>query len=159
MNPPRDYPRPTFTDRLAEYLAGYSWLPLAILAVVIFGLVFFAVIACQAQEVPVPARVLTASFYSVQSLKQEGTWKTSKGVMANGQKFDEDALTCATRLYPLGSVLMVSTLDRRNSISVKVTDRIGKRFATKRIDLSKAAFARLAPLSKGLVQVTVERIN
>lgn len=136
----------------------------AILISILLGIGVFS--RCQAVE-------LTASWYSEESLKKEGTWKTSKGVMANGKRFDESAFTCATRLFPLGSYVRVVVCEskgkgamaaapkgRRNGeVVVKVTDRIGKRFAQTRIDLSKAAFEKIAPLNKGIVPVTVELIE
>lgn len=96
---------------------------------------------------------LTASWYSEASLKQEGTWEKSKGVMANGQRFDETDYTCATRLYPLGTILKIS--HNGKTVYCEVTDRIGKRFAKTRIDLSKAAFQQIASLKQGLVEVEV----
>lgn len=101
---------------------------------------------------------MTASWYSVDSLKKEGTWKTSKGVMANGKRFNDHAYTCATRLFPLGSTLRVQNSTSKATILVRVTDRIGKRFAAKRIDLSKSAFEKIADLKQGIVSVKVYRI-
>lgn len=103
------------------------------------------------------AQTLTASWYSVSSLQKEGTWKRSKGVMANGQMYDEKRNTCATRLFPLGTLLEVTAGGR--SVRVRVTDRIGKRFANTRIDLSKAAFSKIANLERGLIQVQVKVVE
>ncbi len=105
------------------------------------------------------AKELTASWYSIQSLKQEGTYKYTKGVMANGEKFDDNLMCCANRLWPLGSMLRVTNLESGKSVIVKTTDRIGKRFANTRIDLSKRAFAQIANLEQGIVKVKVEVIN
>ena len=102
--------------------------------------------------------VLTASWYSSASLRQEGTWAYSQGRMADGQQFDENALTCAARLWPLGARVRVTNLETNESIVVKVTDRIGKRFARRRIDLSKGAFSRIAKLKQGLIKVRVEEL-
>jgi len=112
---------------------------------------------------------LIASWYSIESLKKEGTWKTSKGVMANGNKFSDESFTCATRIYPLGSILRISRNidmggykhDKNNArnVIVVVTDRIGKRFAETRIDLSQRAFSQIASLEQGIVPVFVERIK
>ena len=99
---------------------------------------------------------LKASWYSVASLKQEGTWKISKGVMANGEVFNENNLTCATRLYRIGTYLRIWNVQNNKSVVVKVTDRIGKRFANSRIDLSRAAFQRIAALDEGTVPIRVE---
>ena len=110
-------------------------------------------------RVPKGCRLLMASWYSIESLKKEGTYKYSKGVMANGKNFDENNLTCATRLFPLGSSLFITNLENGKKVVVLVTDRIGKRFTTKRIDLSKLAFSRIAELKRGVVAVKVERIK
>jgi hypothetical protein len=99
---------------------------------------------------------LKASWYSVESLKKEGTWKYSKGVMANGKQFNENDLTCACRISPLGSYLRITNTKNGRMVIVKVTDRIGKRFATTRVDLSKLAFSRIAKLEDGVVAVKVE---
>ena len=78
-------------------------------------------------------------------------------LMANGRPFDRRAMTCASRTLPLGAVLRVT---RRGAapVYVTVTDRPSSRFA-KRLDLSEAAFARLAPTSAGLIDVTVTRLR
>lgn len=96
-----------------------------------------------------------ASWYSEQSLKDEGTWHTSKGIMANGQRFDETAMTCASHDWPLGTWLIVTNERTGRSVRVKVTDRIGKRFAGIRVDLSRAAFQQIAELRIGVVRVKV----
>lgn len=100
---------------------------------------------------------LTASWYSIESLKKEGTYKYSKGVMANGKIFDENAFTCATRDFPLKTRLRITNIkDKNKSVEVEVTDKIGKRFAGKRIDLSKRAFMEIADCEQGLCKVEVE---
>lgn len=105
------------------------------------------------------ADILQASYYSETSLKHDGQWDKSHGIMANGKLFDENALTCATRLYPLGSHLLITNIANNKSVLVVVTDRIGKRFAKSRIDLSKGAFLRLGRLSAGLIPIKVQLVN
>ena len=83
-------------------------------------------------------------------------------MMANGKVFNENALTCATRLYPLGTILRISSSAYGKSVICKVTDRIAKKYATTRIDLSLAAMSTLGgkqALDAGLVKVQVERIK
>lgn len=107
------------------------------------------------------AWALDASWYSIESLKREGTYKYSKGVMANGKEFKDEAFTCATRLYPLGTYLKITNQRNGKSVIVKVTDRVGKRFAEKRIDLTPTAFKVLAGsqgLEVGLLPVKVEKL-
>jgi rare lipoprotein A len=127
------------------------WFILAVAAL----LLLIACVAAHAGPVQ-----LTASWYSRASLAKEGTWKHGKEErMANGERFHDNNLTCATRLYVLGHHLRVTNIKNNKSVIVKVTDRIGKRFASTRIDLSKLAFSRIAELKDGLVAVTVEEVK
>ena len=79
-------------------------------------------------------------------------------LMANGHRFNPDKLTAASWFYPLGSKAVV-TCDNR-SVVVEITDRgPAKRLVQKgrTIDLSRAAFAKLAPPDYGLIDVTVRK--
>ena len=109
------------------------------------------------------SRNLLASYYSVQSLKQEGTWKYSKGRCADGSLFKDSNFTAASRDFSLGSVLCITNLQNGKQVTVRVTDRINKRFAKTRIDLSQRAFSELLSkgesLDKGLIKVKVELLN
>jgi rare lipoprotein A len=108
---------------------------------------------------PCNSKELTASWYSIESLKKEGTWKRTKGVMANGQKFNDSGFTCAAWGYPFGTMLLVTNIQTLKSIRVRVTDRISERFAKTRIDLSRLAFSQLAELERGVISVKVEKIK
>jgi rare lipoprotein A len=107
---------------------------------------------------PCFGQTLTASWYSVESLKREGTWAYSHGRMANGKVFKNENLTCATRLWRIGTTLRITSLATNESVIVKVTDRIGKRFAKTRIDLAEGAFRKIDDTDKGLIKVKVEKI-
>lgn len=81
-------------------------------------------------------------------------------MMANGEPFDPEKLTCASWFYPLGTRLEV--WHRRGEgwrcVVVEVTDRGPSKKLVKEgriIDLSKAAFSRLGDLDKGLIQVEI----
>lgn len=79
--------------------------------------------------------------------------------MANGKPFDPDALTCASWFYPLGTRLAISNKDC--TVFVTVTDRGPARRLVaqgRTLDLSRAAFRRLAPLRVGLIDVSIARI-
>lgn len=56
-------------------------------------------------------------------------------------------------------MLRVTNIKSGKSVIVRTTDRIGKRFAKIRIDLSKRAFSKIANLKQGIVQVKVEQIR
>ena len=128
-----------------------------ILLVAFFMVVFIC--SCNVQPAKAAEITLKASWYSVESLKREGTWKYSKGVMANGKAFKDEAFTCASRDFPLGTTLRITNARNSKSVCVKCTDRINLRFKGKRIDLSKAAFQAIADLRQGVISVTVERIS
>ena len=106
------------------------------------------------------AERLIASWYSRASLIKEGTWKDGKEKrMANGKPFSDFGLTAACRLYPLGSRVMVTNVANGKTVCVTITDRIGKRFAQTRIDLSQYAFSRIADCKQGIVPVTINVLD
>ena len=76
--------------------------------------------------------------------------------MANGKIFDKNALTCAHNSYPFGTKLKVSYQGK--SVVVIVTDRGGFNKLGRVIDLSEGAFKKLAPLSKGVIKVKIEKL-
>lgn len=80
--------------------------------------------------------------------------------MANGKPFDPTAMTCASWDYPFGTRLRI--VYKARSIVVTVTDRgPAKRLCRKgrKLDLSREAFRRLAPIDRGLIRVDVRRIK
>lgn len=112
--------------------------------------VYAAVCAVASPEGAAVAHVLSgaASFYG-----EDYRGKT----MANGELFDPDAMTAASWDYPLGARVRVT--HRGQYIVVTITDRGPARRLRRQgriIDLSEAAFAVLAPVSSGLVAVSVE---
>ncbi len=72
--------------------------------------------------------------------------------MANGQRFSHGRVSnAASGVYPLGTRLRVS--HRGRAVVVTITDR-----CRCYLDLSKAAFRQLAPLSVGRIPVSVSRL-
>ena len=80
--------------------------------------------------------------------------------MANGKPFNPDAMTCASWNYPLGTKLDVQHVAAgiTNTVRVTVTDRGPNKRLGRVIDLSKAAFAKLAENKRGLITVQVTRV-
>jgi rare lipoprotein A (peptidoglycan hydrolase) len=79
-------------------------------------------------------------------------------LMANGQRFDPDRLTAASWFFELGTKVVVTHDDR--SVVVEITDRgPAKRLVQdgRKIDLSRAAFAKLADPDLGLIEVSVRK--
>jgi rare lipoprotein A len=81
-------------------------------------------------------------------------------LMANGRPFNPDAMTAASWNYPLGSRIKVIYGTR--NVVVEVTDRGGARAFMqfgKVVDLSHAAFAKLAKTEVGTLRVKIRRID
>jgi len=77
--------------------------------------------------------------------------------MANGRPFNMHAMTAASNTLPLGSNARVTSGKR--SVVVKITDTGGFGKYGRIIDLSKASFKALAPLSRGVIPVCVTRLR
>lgn len=77
--------------------------------------------------------------------------------MANGKPFDPDKLTCAMWDVPFGTKLNV--IHGNRSVIVVVTDRGPARRLNRAIDLSEAAFRRLADTRNGLIEVQIEMLK
>jgi rare lipoprotein A len=82
-------------------------------------------------------------------------------LMANGKKFDPNQLTAASWFYPLGTKVRVTLNSGRGpakSVIVTITDRGPAKELVRngrKIDLSRAAFKRLADLNLGLIPVVI----
>ena len=79
-------------------------------------------------------------------------------LMANGKPFNPDKLTAASWFYALGTRVVVTHAGR--SVVVEVTDRGPAHHLVnkgRKIDLSHAAFARLANPGRGLIDVTLRK--
>jgi len=78
--------------------------------------------------------------------------------MANGKPFNPDKLTGASWFYPLGTRVVITHSGR--SVVVEITDRGPAKYLVKegrKIDLSHAAFAKLANPGLGLIAITVKK--
>ncbi len=77
---------------------------------------------------------------------------------ASGEPYNQNAMTCAQRNLPLGSLVRVTNLRNNRSVIVRVNDR-GPVPQDRVIDLSRAAAERLGFSQKGLAPVKVELIQ
>lgn len=79
---------------------------------------------------------------------------------ANGDRYDRDALTAASRELPFGTILRIRRVDRRGGVViVRVNDRgpFGRR--TRILDLSRAAANCIDMIRAGVVEVDSEVIR
>jgi rare lipoprotein A len=97
-----------------------------------------------------------ATYYTVASCQREGT----SGIKtASGEKFDEQALTCAIRSRDFGSIWRVTNNANGKTIIVRHTDYGPGRKATANgviIDLTPKGFELLGAGRKGMLNVTIE---
>lgn len=113
-------------------------------------------VAAAPTQAPAPARAPDSAASSVMS--GIATWYggvdgfDSGDGMADGTPFNpSDPTIAASNLWPLGTRLLVC--HGAKCIGVTVRDRGAFRHA---LDLSQAAFASLAPLSRGVITVTIQ---
>lgn len=77
---------------------------------------------------------------------------------ASGERYNQNAFTCASNQYKFGTRLKVTNKANGKSVICRVNDRGGFGKYGTALDLSKASFAKIAPLSKGKIKVTIRRL-
>ena len=96
-----------------------------------------------------PSRTVRASY---QGEKEAGR-RT-----ASGEVYDPDDLTAASKIYPIGSTLLVTNPATGKSVKVRVNDR-GPHIRGRSLDLSKRAAEELGITEKGVARLKVQRID
>src|SRR5262249_44876710 len=74
---------------------------------------------------------------------------------SNGEVYNMNAMTCAHRTFPLGSVVRVTNTKTGSTALVRVTDR-GPFIPGRVVDLSLAAARKLDVYRPGVAQVRIE---
>ncbi|MEM6964583.1 MAG: septal ring lytic transglycosylase RlpA family protein, partial [Bacteroidota bacterium] len=77
---------------------------------------------------------------------------------ASGIKYDKNKMTCAHNDFPYGSMLKVTHLENKKSVTVKVIDR-GPYIKGRIVDLSRAAAQKIGLIQDGVAQVKVELVD
>ncbi len=77
---------------------------------------------------------------------------------ASGEPFNQYAMTAAHKRLPFGTKVRVTNLDNGKSVVVRINDR-GPFVSGRVIDLSKAAFQRIANTRQGVVEVSVDVLS
>ncbi len=77
---------------------------------------------------------------------------------ANGEIYDMNGLTVASRELPLGTKVKVTNLANKRSLFLRVNDR-GPYIAGRNLDVSKAAAKRLGFMAAGLALVQVNIVS
>ncbi len=95
---------------------------------------------------PLSVETGLASWYGPPYDKQRG---------ANGEVYDQNAMTAAHRTLPMGTILRVTNLDTGQSAVVKITDR-GPFVHGRTLDLSLAAAKQTGVYREGVAKVKIE---
>jgi len=77
---------------------------------------------------------------------------------ANGETFDENAMTACHPTLPFGSLVRVVNVTNGRSVTVRITDR-GDLAKGRIIDLSKAAAEKLAMTRSGIAPVVLDVLS
>ena len=77
---------------------------------------------------------------------------------ACGESFDMNALTAAHRTFPCNTLVKVTNAASGQSVIVRINDR-GPYVEGRDMDLSLAAFTRIAPRSQGIAQARFQRLG
>lgn len=102
--------------------------------------------------------VLFTLLLSTPAIANYATWYGNQfngRLTASGERFNQHAMTCASNRYKLGTQLKVTNTANGKSVVCRVNDR-GKLGRGVVVDLSKGAFAKIAPLSQGKTKVKVK---
>lgn len=77
---------------------------------------------------------------------------------ASGERLNNHAMTAAHRSLPFGTEVVVTNLNNGKTVKVRINDR-GPYVKGRIIDLTRAAFAKIEDLDKGLTEVGIRVVN
>lgn len=81
-------------------------------------------------------------------------------VTYSGERYNMHALTAAHWLYPMGTILEVTNKSNGKKVIVRVNDSGAfKKKYSREIDLSKAAFSKIANINTGIIKVSTKVIK
>lgn len=110
----------------------------------------FLILTCPAMAKDRPSSVVQQGNASIYADRFQGQ------LAANGEPHDQNDLTAASRVLPLGSRATVTNLDTGRSVQVEITDR-GPYAGGRIIDLSRRAAREIGlTLNAGVAPVRVE---
>ena len=130
----------------------------------------FVIAGCSASN-PEPEPVATQTYYPPpvvqppphRATHEQGAVATWYGAnyagrrTSNGERFDPNALTAASKTLPLGSRVRVTNPDNGKSVVVRINDRLPH--SRRKIDLSRRAAEEIGITKKGVARVQVTRVT
>lgn len=104
------------------------------------------------------AALLTAGLVQAETGIASMYWQPQGTACPPYSRFDPNAMTAAHKTLKCGTWVKVTNLSNEKSVIVKINDR-GPYVKGRIIDLSRAAFGKIAPLSQGLTRVKVQVVS
>ena len=101
--------------------------------------------------------LLVSSIVSAQTASWYGPGFNGKRT-ANGEVFNQNALTAASNSHRMGTNLLVTNVTNGKSVKVKVNDTGGFRKYGRTLDLSKGAFSKIASTNQGIIKVKIQQL-
>jgi rare lipoprotein A len=77
---------------------------------------------------------------------------------ASGERLNINSMTAAHKTLPFGTKVLVKNLKNGKSVTVRINDR-GPFVKGRIIDLTRAAYSRIASLNKGLARVEIRVVK
>lgn len=77
---------------------------------------------------------------------------------ASGERLDNGAMTAAHKTLPFGTEVLVKNVTNGKSVTVRINDR-GPFVKGRIIDLTRAAFSKIANLDKGVAKVEIRVVK
>ena len=119
-----------------------------LITIIIGACIFGWIVTRPYPKPPTPSVTVTASWYGAECAGKP---------TANGELFDPSAMTCAMWDVPFDTRVKVQLGPR--FVVVRVNDRGPAKRLNRGIDLSEAAFAKLADTDAGLIKVELTIID
>jgi peptidoglycan lytic transglycosylase len=108
---------------------------------------------------PAPAPPPRASAQPSRTVRASYQGETEAGHRtANGERYDPDELTAASKTLPLGSLVEVTNPATGKSVMVRINDR-GPHVRGRSLDLSKRAAEELGITSRGVARLKIRRVD
>ena len=77
---------------------------------------------------------------------------------ASGERFNNYSMTAAHKTLPFGTWVIVINLNNDKTVKVRINDR-GPFVKGRIIDLTRAAFAKIESIDKGITEVEIRVVN
>jgi len=119
--------------------------------------------AAQAQVTLVGTKTATSATAPTSTTPATGnscgvSWYASGSRTANGEAFNPDGLTAASKTLPFNTLVKVTNPANGNSVIVRINDR-GPYVTGRCLDLARGAFSQIASLGTGAITATWEVVG